>query len=413
MTLFAAVTMAALAGGGQAALASTGVSVSASSSGGSTSVQAKPGPHFFPLLTDTPTQRAALDPPAPPQCPQPIADALYTASQGNVYNCHLPEPPATGLPVPGNMAYYGGHVQTDPHVYLVFWGWGQSGAFSAPCTPETLSEASAGGPITATLPCDPDGAGKRMADFVSQLGGTPWAGVQTQYYEIVNGQKIQITNPQHQLGGIWVDDTNPIPKNLSYTNMAEEAQRAAATLGVTDLNNANFVIAQPANFSDPAAASTGYCAFHDYTEPGLENGIYNNVTPGISYTNMPYVLNQGAGCGQNLVNPGASGKLDGFTVALGHEIEETVTDPGAEDVTTAGQEIGGWYDVLDSGENGDKCAYVGDDTGLTDPSGLPIPGGGSNMTGNAGGQFAVQSLWSNAAAAGLGYCAGTGNDLPF
>ena len=37
---------------------------------------------------------------------------------------------------------------------------------------ETITEGS----ITATLACDPDGAGKRMADFVSQLGGTGWAG---------------------------------------------------------------------------------------------------------------------------------------------------------------------------------------------------------------------------------------------
>lgn len=401
--------MAALAVGAQAAMASTGLSVSAFSSGGSTSVQHKAGPHYLPLLTDSLSQREALNPPAPPQCPPAVANAIYTASQGTVYNCHLPEPPATGLPVPGNMAYYGGPVETTPHVYLVFWGWGQSGAFSGTCTPENLVEGS----ITATLPCDPDGAGKQMSDFVSQLGGTKWAGVQTQYYEIVNGQKIQITNPTDQLAGIWVDDTNPIPKKLSYTDMAQEAQRAVAHFGVTDLNDSNFVIAQPANFSDPAAVSTGYCAFHDMTEPGLENGIYNGITAGIAYTNMPYVLDQGAGCGENLVNPGPSGTLDGFTVALGHEIEETVTDPAAEDVLSNGQEIGGWYDVIDSGENGDKCAYVGDDTGLTDPSGLAIPGAGSNITGNRGQKFAVQSLWSNASAAGLGYCAGTSHDLSF
>ena len=48
---------------------------------------------------------------------------------------------------------------------------------------------------------------------------------------------------------------------------------------------------------------------------------------------------------------------------LGHEIEETVTDPGAEDVIgsgTSAQQIGGWYDPLDANENGDKCAWVGE-----------------------------------------------------
>lgn len=406
--------MAALAGGGPAALAATGLSVSASTSGTSTSAQVKTGPHFFPSLTDTVAQRQALNPPAPPQCPTAVANALATASQGTVNNCHLPEPPATGAPVPGNMAYYGGPVQTVPHVYLVFWGWGESGAFPASdtCTPETLGEGTL---PAVTVACDPDGAGKRMADFVSELGGTKWAGVQTQYYEVVNGQQIHITNPTAQLAGIWADDTNPTSAKITYTDMAKEAERAAAHFNVSgaDLTNANFVIAQPANFSDPAAQSTGYCAFHDMTEPDLEGGIYNGITAGIAYTNMPYVLNQGAGCGQNLVNGGSAGRLDGFTIALGHEIEETVTDPGAEDVLPNGTQIGGWYDVLDSGENGDKCAYVGDDLGLTDPSGQPIPGAAGNITGNRGDQFPVQSLWSNAAAGGLGYCAGTGNDLPF
>ena len=28
-----------------------------------------------------------------------------------------------------NMAYFGGHVQVTPKIYLVFWGWGQAGAF--------------------------------------------------------------------------------------------------------------------------------------------------------------------------------------------------------------------------------------------------------------------------------------------
>lgn len=58
----------------------------------------------------------------------------------------------------------------------------------------------------------------------------------------------------------------------------------------------------------------------------------------------------------------------------------------------------------------DKCAWVGLNP-LTGQGTVPIPGALGNMTGNAGGTFAVQSLWSDAAAAGLGWCAGV-NDLP-
>jgi serine protease len=366
---------------------------------------------------------APLGPVQPPAPPCPENGLLPTG-------CGIPEAPATTLPWMGNMAYYGGHVQTNPKIYLVYWGWGESGAFPAnqPCSPETITEGSA----TATLACDPDGAGKYMADWVYQLGGTPWAGVQTQYYQTdSSGSRTFISNPSNQLGGIWVDDTNDItglPKTSSsnppgasntYTNLAQEAARAVSHFNITDLSNADIVIAQPPTYSDPNALSAGYCAFHDYTQPNLEGGIYNGIQPGISYTNMPYALAVDSGgvnvCGENAVNSGAAGKLDGFSIVLGHEIEETVTDPGAEDVIGSGlsaQQIGGWYDALDANENGDKCAWVGENllTGQGPPE--PIYGALGDVKGNQGGTFAVQSLWSNDSAGGAGYCAGAGTDLP-
>ena len=89
-----------------------------------------------------------------------------------------------------------------------------------------------------------------------------------------------------------------------------------------------------------------------------------------------------------------------------------MTDPGAEDISGSlwsTTNLGGWYDPFDADENGDKCAYVGT-TPLSGVGGLPsvvaIPGAIHTITGNAGSTFAVQSLWSNAAAGGLGYCAG-------
>jgi serine protease len=329
------------------------------------------------------------------------------------------------------MAYWGGHVQVAPKIYIVYWGWGQSGAFpGAQCQSETITE----GATSATLACDPDGAGTRMADFVSQMGGTAWAGVQTQYFQTASGQQQSITNPTNQLGGIWVDDSNaasvltgtsgsnPPGSTNTYSDLAAEAQRAAQHFGITDLANANLVIAQPPGFSDPNALSQGYCAFHDYTQPGVEGGLYNGITPGISYTNMPYALainSSGANvCGENAVNSGAAGKLDGFSIVLGHEIEETVTDPGAEEILGSGTSttnLGGWYDTVDANENGDKCAWVGEPLvgGLPgQPNVEPIPGAMGDITGNRGTVFAVQSLWSNNAAAGAGYCAGAGTDLP-
>jgi serine protease len=366
----------------------------------------------------------AINPPAPPcpengMLPEPFS------------NCGLPEAPATTLPYPTPMAYWGGHVQTVPKVYVVYFGWGEPGAFPAGtrCRAEKLLEGS----LRASLACDPEGAGKRIADFVQQMGGTEWANVSTQYFQNGPGGEAHITNPSDVLAGIWVDNRNPgdlsstsseAPAGAgnTYTDLGAEAARAAKHFRVTDLANADFVIAQPQSFSDPNAYKAGYCAFHDYTEPGLAKGIYDGLQTGVSYTNMPYVTkieSEGTNvCGTNAVNPGAEGKLDGVSIVLGHEIEETITDPGAEDIVGSGEgqkNLGGWYDALDANENGDKCAWVGEPLTGPVPGGpqvLPIPGAMGDIKGNQGTTFAVQSLWSNEAAGGAGYCAGAGTDLP-
>jgi hypothetical protein len=253
---------------------------------------------------------------------------------------------------------------------------------------------------------DPDGAAARMTAFVKAMGGTAWAGSQTQYYETVNGQNINIQNPSNDFGGVWYDNTDPIHNNVSGLELAQEAQRAVAHFGVTDLDNSQFVIAQPQMYNEAGFNSgAGYCAWHDYTQPQY----YPGVEPGISFTNMPYVLNSGSSCGENSVNTGYfAGRLDGFTIVMGHEIQETITDPGAEDVIN-GVNLGGWYDY-NGYENGDKCAWVGYTLGVTSPN--TVPGGLNNITGNDGKQYPVQSLWSNDSAGGAGWCAGAGDDLP-
>jgi serine protease len=387
-------------------------------------VGASAKPIFMPnIVTETQHDKAAgpinpINPPAPP-CPQYSLGISCTP---------VPETFALGVPYPGNMAYYGGHVQVTPKEYLVYWGWGQSGAWPAgtSCTPQSITEGS----FSATLPCDPDGAGKYMADFLQQVGGTGWAGVQTQYFQTdSSGAQQNITNPTEQLAGIWVDDSNAntlpstsLDNSAGATNtltvLGREAAAAVSHFGITDLNNANIVIVQPPGLSDPNALSQGYCAFHDYTWPGVESNVYNGIHQGVSYSNIPYQLAINSGgvnvCGENAVNSGAQGKDDGFSIVLGHELEETVTDPGAEDVVGSSPTyLGGWYDTVDANENGDKCAWVGLDpfTGQAD-SPVPIPGQLGDITGNAGGTFAVQSLWSNAANEGTGYCAGAGTDSP-
>jgi len=76
------------------------------------------------------------------------------------------------------------------------------------------------------------------------------------------------------------------------------------------------------------------------------------------------------------------GYYDSYSIVAGHEFAATVTDPDNYNGTQDG-----WNDVQTS-ENGDKCAW----TGL------------QNITLH-GQTYAVQPLWSNAAAGGQGGCA--------
>jgi Ricin-type beta-trefoil lectin domain/Putative Ig domain len=102
----------------------------------------------------------------------------------------------------------------------------------------------------------------------------------------------------------------------------------------------------------------------------------------VPFTNLPFLLDAGAACGENFVNPGSAGTYDGFSIVGGHEYAESVTDPVPDS---------GWIDTADSisgGEVADKCAWGGESWGGSDPIGDVTIGSSS---------YAMQSLWSNAA----------------
>jgi hypothetical protein len=89
---------------------------------------------------------------------------------------------------------------------------------------------------------------------------------------------------------------------------------------------------------------------------------------------MPYVVDAGSGCGENYVNSGSAGTLDGFSIVNGHEYAETVTDQNP---------AGGWTNASNGQENGDECAWISSGQGAS-----------ANVTmGN--GSYAMQSTWSN------------------
>lgn len=249
----------------------------------------------------------------------------------------------SGQPTP--LIYHGGRVLVQPKIYLIFWQWSNHA----------------------------DTAATLMTNFFKGAGGSHWAGVTTQYWQLQGAKRVHVTNPKNILAGVWFDDVNPIHNNLSQAELQAEAARGVAHFGGLN-RQALYMVATPSNANDAGFNQNSYCAYHSFAN-------------GMAWANMPYVANAGTGCGAHLVNKTAPiGAYDGVTMASGHEYLEAVTDP---ETTIPGE---GWLDAAQS-ENADKCAYV--TTG---------PGRVQNIH-LATGTFAVQGTWSNKAASGLGACA--------
>jgi hypothetical protein len=273
-------------------------------------------------------------------------------------------------------------VEQKPAVYLIWWGTEWANGFQTADTDGKLFSSK-------TLQT-------YLGSFFQNLGGSPWANIQTQYCNqllpgstsCVGGAGF-VTNPKKQLKGVWTDPT-PVPddivtlglaQNLVDDPLAAEAIRASAHFGYDA--DATYIIMTP-----PRPVATGqpvYCGYH--TQTSSINGLGNPYRIQYAFipwqnTNWPGVGT--GGCGMHFVNATSNafgnGIFDGWSIVTGHEYSEAVTDP---DNIASWQD--GWLDAQGS-ENGDKCAWA-------DPS---TPNGTQNIT-LGGHAFAVQPMWSNEA----------------
>jgi hypothetical protein len=243
------------------------------------------------------------------------------------------------------LIYNGGAVQHSPHVYLLFWGpnWSSD--------PSQAASAS------------------YLENFYAGLGRQPqdsWSVITSQYGD---GSGFPAFSNSVYMGAF--QDASTPPAGVDQSQLAAEADAFASAEGITDLNDAQIVVATqsgtcPQGFYSPNCnGGTGnYCAWHS-----------NSNEP---YTNLPYILDAGAGCGEDSVQ----NQYDGFSIVGGHEYAETVTDPFP---------TSGWWDASDpfGGEIGDKCAW-------TDPV---THGSDLGLVALSTGTFAMQPLFSNNALA--------------
>jgi serine protease len=265
-----------------------------------------------------------------------------------------------------------------PRVYLVFWGsqWG------------TAATDSSG---TMSFTNDAAGVAPRLQAMFRGLGtgSELWSGVMTQYCEgVATGATSCPSTASHvgyptggALAGVWYDNGGAEPVQPNDNQLAQEAIAAAGHFGNTtpaQNRNAQYVVVSSSGLH-PGGFNTlfaNWCAWHDWNgDTTLVGGPATSPYGDIAFTNLPYLLDLGASCGQNYVNSGSSGTLDGVTMVSGHEYAETITDQNPP---------GGWTDLPNHNENADKCAWngVGGSTGA------------NNLT-LATGTFAMQATWSN------------------
>jgi hypothetical protein len=283
---------------------------------------------------------------------------------------------AGGAAGTSNMTYHGGPVETQPKVYLDFWGSWWSG---------TVTTGSDG-----SFSYTNQQAMTYVKDFFTNVGGSSWANIATQYCQgVITGtvncgsSGTPVGNPSGQLAG-WFVSTNSVPSSPSQSQIAAEAQSAASHFGysATSQPGATIFVLTPSG-SSMSGFATSWCAWHSVT-------TYNGQQ--LPYAYVPYQPDAGLSCGENFVNtPTAygNGYFDGFSVVGGHEYVEAETDP----VTSSGSYA--WYDTSGS-EIGDKCAWSSSSTNIS-------------LGGN---QYAIQPMWSNASTSCVNSYSGGGGGAP-
>lgn len=282
-----------------------------------------------------------------------------------------------------DVIYHGGNagdgaigVETKPAVYLVYWG---------PAWAKGFTTADTNGKLYSSKTLQ-----TYLNTFFQTVGGSPWAGVNTEYCKnalpgatsCVGGSGF-VTNPTGILKGTWTDPA-PVPDDIAAIGLAEnlvddpiaqEAVRATAHFGYNP--NATYIILTP-----PGTIGTGqpyYCGYH--TQTNTVDGLGNQER--LQYAFIPWLNTDfpglgTAGCGMHNVNATSdafgNGIFDGYSIVVGHEYSEAVSDP---DNFASFQD--GWNDAQTS-ETMDKCAWI-------DTKNIKL---GSHL-------FAVQPMWSNIA----------------
>ncbi|HET7779845.1 MAG TPA: PKD domain-containing protein, partial [Rudaea sp.] len=271
-----------------------------------------------------------------------------------------------------------GVLSGQSKVYLIFYGtqWGTQSTDANGNL--TFSNDAAGAAVKAQMMFKGIGTGAEL-----------WSAELTQWCDgptVANGATScpatgaqYIPYQQNIFAGAWYDNSAASPSQATGTQLAQEAIKAATHFGNTAAGSNRYTYyvilsptgTNPDNYKSP---TQGYCAWHDYTGDG-----YGVSPTDIAFSNQPYNIDVGSSCGVNFVNSGSAGTLDGYTMTLGHEWHEMMSDQFPAGGWT--NHTGGSYNGQ---ENSDECAWIA----------AGQQGGAANVVmGN--GTYTEQASWSN------------------
>ncbi len=251
-------------------------------------------------------------------------------------------------------------------VYLVFYGtqWGTAGTDANGYT--TFTNDAAGAAVAAQKMFK--GIGTNNETYQNDL--TQWCNGAASGATSCAAGLTRIPRQSNILAGVWYDNSAASPSAATAAQLAAEANKAAGHFGntTTALNRSTYYVILSPKGTNPDNYQGQYCAWHDYTAGSNGN---------MAYSNQPYNIDSGAGCGVGFVN--SPGTLDGYTMTLGHEWHEMMSDQFP---------AGGWTNhntgTYAGQENSDECAWI-----------APGQTGGAANVAFSTGTFAQQASWSN------------------
>ena len=236
--------------------------------------------------------------------------------------------------------FHGGPVMTNANgvnVYIVWYGnW-------------------AGNTATTIVP-----------EFLNHLGGSPYYGINTTYYDASN---VHVQNKVTLKG--QYSDSYSHGTALNDAAIADIVRAAVVGRHLPADQNALYFVLTSKDVNETSGFCTAYCGWH--THAAYKGGDYKYSFVGDAARCLP-------ACAWQSTSPNGNPGADGMLSVIAHELEETVTDP----------DLNAWF-FASGQENADACAWTFGTT-YTAPNGTL-----ANMNLN-GHDYLIQRNWIQATA---------------